>query len=106
MKKLIAVLFIVIPAGLGFGQTNPMADRVERLSKRFPPEVAAPASDRPKLSRRYCVSPSLEKNSLTVKPCQTPPRRLRLMGCGKPVSEKCAWYGEKYGDHQSHNYAA
>ena len=70
MKKLIAVLFIVIPAGLGFGQTNPMADRVERLSKRFPPEVAAPASDRPKLSRRYCVSPSLEKNSLTLKPCQ------------------------------------
>src|SRR5262245_32955921 len=92
MKKFIpAILYAAIPSAFVLCQSispsggavsvsNPL-DRFQRLSKRFPPEVIVPAKDRypARLSRSYCVYPSPDKQSLSIKPCQTMPRKLRLV---------------------------
>jgi len=91
MKKLIALLYLSFAAALSLGQTvnsgagvgpatNPLVDRLERLSKRFPPELADPMKDwYPAKVSRYCVYPSPDQKSFSIKPCQTTPRRFRLM---------------------------
>jgi hypothetical protein len=84
MKRLIVLLYI---APFCLGQTagrNPdaatMTNRVDRLSRRFPPEVIAPAASPPKpFSGRFCAHPSADGKSLSVKPCGTPAYRLRLL---------------------------
>jgi hypothetical protein len=90
MKKRIAVLFVAFPIAIAFGQTirpavdtaaDPWKIRLDRASKMFPPDLAAPKK-RPiptRLSRSYCVYPSPVKGALAFKPCQTTPRRLDLI---------------------------
>lgn len=90
MKKLIAIVFYVaLPAAFSFGQTNrdgavapptnPQADRVERMSKRFPAELVVLQDRNPaRLSRSYCVYRSADA-SITIKPCQPKDRKLRLV---------------------------
>ena len=80
MIKRMVVLCVLFLTALAWGQTAGTTDRLERMPKKFPPELAAPQGDahRAALSRRYCVSPAPEKNSLSIKPCQTAPRRFRL----------------------------
>ena len=92
MKKLVAVLYIAFSITLALGQTvspregtvsatNPLVDRLERLSKGFPPELAAPTNDRDtvKMSRSFCVYPSPDSRSLSIKPCPAVAWRLRLL---------------------------
>ena len=84
MNKLLALLYLafanMILLGQTLSRTTPLVDRVE-LWKRFPPEliVPIPPSGRAALSRSYCVSPSPETKSLSVKPCLTNSRKLRLV---------------------------
>ncbi len=97
MRKLSAVLGITFTAVLSNGQTpspngsaeplaSPSTEQVERLPKRFPPELAAPLAgrDTAKLTRSYCVYRALDTGSLSIKPCQRKPGRLLLA----PLFEK------------------
>ncbi len=63
-------------------------DRLERLSKSFPPDLIGPiaAPSGATLSRSFCVYPLLDTKSLSVKPCRTDSRKLRLV----PPFEKIA----------------
>ena len=92
MNRLVALLSIAFANVLLLGQTlnpceattpvtTPLVDRVEQLSKRFPPELIVPITPPGKatLLRSYCVYPSLDTKSLSVKPCQTNSRKLRLV---------------------------
>lgn len=92
MNKLVAPLYITFANVLMLGQTlspgeatapatTPRVDRVKQLSKRFPVEliVPIPPSGKAALSRSYCVQPSLVAKSLSVKPCRTDSRKLRLV---------------------------
>jgi hypothetical protein len=90
MKKLIAiVLYAALVAGFLFGQTrtpggaagpltNPLVDHLERMSKRFPAELLAPAPGPAKLSRSYCVTRAGDA-PITMQPCQRQIRKLRLL---------------------------
>ena len=89
MKKLFAVLlYTALPAAVAFGQTvsrsgaaapvtNPLVDRVERMSKWFPAEFVVPAHGQARLSRSYCVYHTAD-NSVTMKPCEPKARKVRL----------------------------
>jgi hypothetical protein len=82
MKTPITILFVVLTTALSFGQTTrPGADAI-RPAKRFPPELMAPAakSDAAKpRSPGNCAYPSSDRKSLSVKPCEAKPYRLRLL---------------------------
>ena len=58
-----------------------MVDRLERLSKRFPPEVVVGITDPVALRpmRSYCVYPGVAGRSLSIKPCPKTRRKLRLL---------------------------
>ena len=91
MKKFVAALYVAFPTTLLLSQTvsprgdavsvrNPLVDRIERLSKRFRPELVAPTKDwYPANVSRYCVYRSPDQKTLSIKPCQTTPRRFRLV---------------------------
>ena len=92
MKTLIAILSIVFANVLLLGQTrsrdeanpplgNPVVDRLERLSKAFPPELAAATKDRATVTpmRSYCVYPSPGTRSLAIKPCPASLQKLRVV---------------------------
>jgi hypothetical protein len=96
MKKLVAVLYTAFPVVLLMGQTlspvggavsvttklgTPSMDRLESLSKRFPPGLVSSTTDRDvaKPSHSYCVCPSLDTKSLSIKRCQPNPHELRLV---------------------------
>ena len=88
MKKIVvALLYIAFDNVPLLGQTltprpltNPLVDRFEPLSMRFPPTLVAPIKDpgAATLKRSTCVYPSLATNSLSFRPCQAGPRKLRL----------------------------
>ena len=94
MKTLVALLYIAFANVLLLGQTlspdeanppvtNPVVDRLERLSKQFPPELVAAIKDPATVSpmRSYCVYPSASLGtwSLSIKPCRTSSRKLHLL---------------------------
>lgn len=92
MKVLFAVLYVVFSAAASLGQTsvpgrdappiaNPMADRADRLSKQFPPDIVMPAKggDSAKVWGAYCIHPTADKRLLTIERCRTSPSRLRLV---------------------------
>jgi len=92
MKKLVAVFYLALPAAFLSGQTaspggaavpikNLLQERLDLSTKRFPPEMVAPTKDLDpvKVSRSFCVYPSLEKGSLSFKKCRTTPHWLRLI---------------------------
>ena len=102
MTKSVALLYIAFADVLLLGQTlspgeanppvtNPQVNWFERLSKRFPPELVAPIKGpgAATLMRSYshplrrvdadCVYPSLASRSLSIRPCRTSPRKLRLL---------------------------
>ena len=88
MKKIVVALLYIAFANVPLlGQTltprpltNPLVDRFEPLSMRFPPTLVAPIKDpvAATLKRANCVYPSLATRSLSIRPCKTSPRRLRL----------------------------
>jgi hypothetical protein len=88
MKKIVVALLCIAFANvLSLAQTlsprplaNPAVNRFEPLSMRFPPTLVAPIRDPGvvTLKRSSCVYPSLATNSLSIRPCQTSPRKLRL----------------------------
>jgi hypothetical protein len=89
MNKLLA-LSIAFANVLLFGQTpatTPRIERVDQMSKRFPPDLIAPAKSKGKatLSRPYCVSPSPGAKSLSFKPCRTDSRKLHIVPPFKTV---------------------
>ena len=92
MNKLVALLYIAFANAQLPGQTlspgeatapvtTPLVDRVEQLSKRFPPELIVPIAPAgtATLLRRYCVYPLLDTKSLSIKPCRKDSRKLRLV---------------------------
>ena len=100
MKTLVGLLAVAFTTVLLPGQTRttpeadrpariPGVDRVERLSKSFPPEMAAAVRDSVTVtpSRSNCIhsSPGPGRWSLSVKPCQASPK-LQLF----PAFEKSA----------------
>jgi hypothetical protein len=91
MKTFVAILYLAFASVLLLGQTlgrdganplvrNPAVDRLERLSKTFPPELAAATKDRATVTpaRSYCVYPSPATSSLSIKPCPASPHKLRV----------------------------
>jgi hypothetical protein len=88
MKKIVVALLYIAFADVPLlGQTltprpltNPLVDRFEPLSMRFPPTLVAPIKDpgAVTLKRSNCVYPSLATRSLSIRPCQTSTRKLRL----------------------------
>jgi hypothetical protein len=88
MKKIAVALLCIAFANVPLlGQTlsprpltNPLVNRFEPLPMRFPPTLVAPikALGAATLKRSECVYPSLATNSLSIRPCQTSPRKLRL----------------------------
>ena len=92
MNKLVALLCIAFANVLSLGQTlspgkatapvtTPLADRVEKLSKEFPPELIVPTAPSGKaiLLRSYCVYPALDTTSISVKACRPNARKLILV---------------------------
>ena len=95
MKKIVVLLCIAFLNVLLLGQTltprpltNPLVNRFEPLPMRFSPTLVVPIKDpgAATLKRSNCVYPSLATRSLSVRPCQTSPRKLRLF----PPFEKIA----------------
>ena len=93
MKTLVGLLAIAFTTVLLPGQTRttPAMDRIERMSKSFPPEMAATAKDSAavKPSRSNCVYSSGPGSwSLSVKPCQTSPKLQLFPAFKKSVPAK------------------
>ena len=91
MKTFVAIPYIAFASVLLLGQTvtrdeanppvrNPAVDRLERLSKTFPPELAA-TKDRATVTptRSYCVHPGPTTGSLSIKPCLASPHKLHIV---------------------------
>ena len=91
MKTFIAILFVAFANVLLLGQMlsrdeanppvrNPV-DRVERLSKTFPPELVAASKDKATVTpiRSHCVYPSPATGSLSIKPSPISPHKLRVV---------------------------
>ena len=92
MKTFVVMLLIAFANVLLIGQTRgreeanpparrPAADRLDRLSKGFPPELAAPTEDGATVSfkRSNCVYPSPATRSLSIKPCPINPHQLHIV---------------------------
>jgi hypothetical protein len=87
MKNTVALLCIAFVNVALLGQTlsprpltDPLVNRFEPLSMKFPPTLVAPikGTGAATLKRSNCVYPSLATRSLSIRPCQTSPRKLRL----------------------------
>ena len=91
MKTFIAILYVAFANVLLLGQVlsrdeanppvrNPL-DRVERLSKTFPPELVVATKDRATVTpiRSHCVYPSPATRSLSIKPSPISPHKLRVV---------------------------
>jgi len=76
MKALLCITFANV---LVLGQTLSPADRAERSSKRFRPELTAPITPSSTLFQSTCVYRSPGTKSLSVKPCPKASRKLRLV---------------------------
>ena len=92
MKTFVAILYIAFASVLLLGQTlsrdeanppvrNPVVDRLQRLSKTFPPELPAATKDRATVTpaRSNCVYPSPATRSLSIKPCPASPHKLHVV---------------------------
>ena len=103
MKTLVVILYIAfanapLPGqALGQNEANPSGripgtDRVERFSKAFPPEFAAPSETLTTVAprRSYCVYPSPGTGSLAIKPCPAIPSHPRLIPALKNTAPKPA----------------
>ena len=101
MKTLLAILSIASASALLLGQTpgrdsanppmrNPLVDRIERLSKTFPPEMPAGTNYRAGITpaRTNCVYPSPATRSLSIKPCPANPHKLHVVPPFKNVVPK------------------
>jgi hypothetical protein len=84
MKYRIALLSVLLPAALAWGQSptraiDPPANRVNQYSKAFSPEILSPASDSKTLKPRprNCTYLSPDRKTLSFKPCQSPANQPR-----------------------------
>ena len=88
MKKIVVALLCIAFADVPLlGQTlsprpltDPLVNRFEPLSMKFPPTLVAPikGTGAATLKRSNCVYPSLATRSLSIRPCKTSPRKLHL----------------------------
>lgn len=95
MNRCALVLCLAFANSLLLGQTAPgrtsPADQLEGFQKRFPPEVIAPYGVQPTAvpARHFCVQPSPDHKSLSVKPCRTDvPKILFLKPVAQPVKDQ------------------
>ena len=91
MKTFVAILYIAFANVLLLGQMlgrdaanppvrNPV-ERLERLSKTFPPELVVTTKDRATVTpmRSRCVYPGPATRSFSIKPCPISPHKLRAV---------------------------
>jgi hypothetical protein len=106
MKRVFGLLYFAFSAVLLFAQTSrpdhpadgmptpgtPSADHLRSLPKRFPPEMmlspATTGRDEVKLVHSYCVHPSADGKSLSVKRCEPVPLGLGLVSPFPRVAPK------------------
>ena len=101
MKTFVAILYLAFASVLLLGQTlgrdggnppagNPAVDRLERLSKTFPPDLAPATKDPPTVTprRSYCVYPSPGATSFSIKPCPASPHKLHVVPPFKNIAPK------------------
>lgn len=98
MKRQLGLLYVAFPAVLAMAQTSrpehavdgiatlakPPAEQIESLPKKFPPEIGAfsraPGRNEAKLTNTtYCVYPSLDRKSLSIRRCESVPQGFRLV---------------------------
>ena len=97
MKRVFGLLYAAFPAVLLLAQTSrpeppadgmssfrtPSVEQLGSLPKRFPPEMMLSSSTTGrldvKLAHSYCVHPSLDRKSLSVKRCESVPQGFRLV---------------------------
>lgn len=85
MRYRIALLCVLLPSALAWGQTptrrlgDPPASRVNQYSKAFPPEIVAPSTDLKsfKPRQRNCTYLSPDRTTLSFKPCEAPANQSR-----------------------------
>ena len=82
MKYRTAVLCVLLPTALAWSQTptrpnESPANRINRLSKAFPPEIVDSASEHKTLKprQRNCTYLSPDRKTLSFKPCQAPAKQ-------------------------------
>jgi hypothetical protein len=104
MKKVFGLLYLAFAAVLLLAQTSrpehpangtsplgtPSVEQLRSVQKRFPPEMMFSSSTtgrlEVKLAHSYCVSPSLDRKSLSVKRCQLVPLGIRLVSPFQPTA--------------------
>ena len=93
MKRVFGLLYAAFPAVLLLAQTSrpehpadgmitlgtPSVEQLRSLPKRFPPDMMLSGRHEVKLAHSYCVFPSLDRKSLSVKRCESVPRGFRLV---------------------------
>jgi hypothetical protein len=97
MKRVFGLLYVAFPAVLLLAQTSrpehptdgistlgtPSVDQLRSSPTRFPPEMMLSSSTagrlEVKLAHSYCVSPNLDRKSLSVKRCEPVPLGIRLV---------------------------
>ena len=100
--KLLALLFAAASASVLLGQTwtprtgaesnavnigTDLGDQLRSLPKRFLPELLSTTDPHAaKLSATYCVYGGLDTKSISIKRCQPPPSRFRLVAPLKNVA--------------------
>ena len=107
MKKIVVALLYVAFANVPLlGQTlnprpetDPLVNRFEPLSMKFPPTLVAPikGTGAATLKPSNCVYPSLATRSLSIRPCQTSTHKLRLFPPFEriaPTPRPATWPGE------------
>ncbi len=94
MKRVFSLLYAAFPAVVLLGQTAtpvrpadglpatgiPSTQQLRLLPKRFPPEMMpsyrTAGGSKVKLTHSYCVYPSADRKSISLKPCESLPLRL------------------------------
>jgi hypothetical protein len=96
MKRVFGLLYVAFPAVLLLAQTSPhehpangtstlgtpSVEQLRSLQTKFPPEMFSSSTTgrlEVKLAHSYCVSPSPDRKSLSVKRCQPVPLGIRLV---------------------------
>ena len=100
MKTFVAILYLALASVLLPGQTlsreganppvrNPAVDRLEWLSKTFPPELEATTKGRATVTpTRFCAYSTPATRSLSIKPCPARPHKLRIVPPFENVAPK------------------
>ncbi len=94
MKRFLVLLCVAFPAAHLSAQSSrperPTDEQIRLQPKRFPPEMilssGAPGANQAKLTHSYCVAGYPGPKSLSIKRCEPPPQRFRLISPFKFVA--------------------